>query len=90
MADNRETRDRIEGFGRDTQNVPLEWLRERREPGSEAYLAAVERLGVEPQPGDEVWSFSSPASHWKALAGRAGDALVRDGRVRHTVLTVVT
>ena len=86
MADNRDRRDRLEGFGRDEHNVPLDWLHTRLEPGSEEWLAAVEHLGVQPQPGDEIWRFGSPAHFWKALAGRAGEALVRDGQVRHSVL----
>jgi hypothetical protein len=31
------------------------------------------------QPGDELWTFRSPAESWKNLAGRAGIAVVRDG-----------
>jgi hypothetical protein len=33
------------------------------------------------RPGDELWTFSSPEESWRALAGRAGIALVRGGRV---------
>ena len=31
------------------------------------------------QPGDELWTFASPAESWQNLAGRAGVAVVRDG-----------
>ena len=31
------------------------------------------------QPGDELWTFVSPAESWQNLAGRAGIALVRAG-----------
>ena len=31
------------------------------------------------QPGDELWTFISPAESWENLAGRAGIAVVRDG-----------
>ena len=31
--------------------------------------------------GDELWFFESPAETWNSLAGRAGYALVRSGRV---------
>jgi hypothetical protein len=31
-------------------------------------------------PGDEVWEFSSPPELWQKLMGRAGIALVRNGR----------
>jgi hypothetical protein len=35
---------------------------------------------------DELWEFSSPAEYWERLAGRAGVALVRDGRpIAHVV-----
>ena len=32
------------------------------------------------KPGDELWTFMSPPDSWKNLAGRAGIALVRDGK----------
>ena len=32
-------------------------------------------------PGDELWSFESPPETWAALAGAAGYAIVRSGRV---------
>jgi hypothetical protein len=31
------------------------------------------------QPGDELWTFASPAKSWEDLAGRAGIAVVRAG-----------
>jgi hypothetical protein len=31
------------------------------------------------QPGDELWTFASPAKSWEDLAGRAGIAVVHDG-----------
>ena len=31
------------------------------------------------QPGDELWTFASPAKSWEDLAGRAGIAVVRNG-----------
>jgi hypothetical protein len=35
---------------------------------------------------DELWEFSSPGEYWERLAGRAGVALVRDGRsIAHLV-----
>ena len=40
------------------------------------------------QSGYEIWMFSSPAESWQALAGRAGVALVRRGRVIATVVTL--
>jgi hypothetical protein len=41
------------------------------------------------QPGDELWTFSSPAESWKYLAGRAGVALVRDGKPIKVVITLM-
>jgi hypothetical protein len=38
-----------------------------------------EALKAQMQPGDELWTFSSPADSWQHLAGRAGIALVRNG-----------
>jgi hypothetical protein len=38
-----------------------------------------EALKAEIQPGDELWTFSSPPASWQGLAGRAGIALVRNG-----------
>ena len=39
-----------------------------------------EALKGEMRPGDELWTFSSPPKSWEDLAGRAGIALVRDGK----------
>lgn len=38
-----------------------------------------EALKAEMQPGDELWTFSSPPASWQGLAGRSGIALVRNG-----------
>ena len=32
------------------------------------------------QPGDELWEFSTSGHSWEHLAGRAGIALVRNGK----------
>jgi hypothetical protein len=32
------------------------------------------------QEGDEIWTFSSPESHWDMLMGRAGNAIIRTGK----------
>ncbi|MGD0147065.1 MAG: hypothetical protein ABSB77_00620 [Xanthobacteraceae bacterium] len=48
-----------------------------------------EALKAEMQPGDELWTFSSPAESWKYLAGRAGVALVRDGKPIKVVITLM-
>jgi len=41
------------------------------------------------QPGDEVWRFSSPPESWRALAGRAGIALVRNGEIVEKFVTLM-
>jgi hypothetical protein len=50
---------------------------------------AWEALKAEMQPGDELWTFSSPADSWQHLAGRAGVALVRDGNPIEALVTVM-
>ena len=37
--------------------------------------------------GDELWEFSTSPESWRALAGSAGIALVRDGQVIVSILT---
>jgi hypothetical protein len=37
--------------------------------------------------GDELWSFESPPETWHNLAGRAGYALVRSGRVVDSIVS---
>jgi hypothetical protein len=41
------------------------------------------------QEGDELWQFSSPAESWQHLAGRAGIALVRQGKVVASIVTLM-
>ncbi len=48
-----------------------------------------ESLKAAMQPGDELWTFASSPASWRALAGRAGVALVRDGKIVATVVTMV-
>lgn len=40
------------------------------------------------QPGDEIWTFASPADDWKNHAGRAGIGLVRHGKVIKVIITI--
>ncbi|MCI0701450.1 MAG: hypothetical protein L0241_10250 [Planctomycetia bacterium] len=42
------------------------------------------------QPGDELWEFSSSQESWQALAGRAGIALVRTGKVVDSMVTMMS
>jgi hypothetical protein len=46
-----------------------------------------EELKAQLQPGDELWTFSSPAESWQNLAGRAGVAVVRDGNPIKVITT---
>ena len=39
--------------------------------------------------GDEFWEFCSPPESWEHLAGREGIALVREGKVIGTILTLM-
>ena len=50
---------------------------------------AWEAIKAAMQPGDELWTFSSPADSWQHLAGRAGVALVRDGNPIEALVTVM-
>jgi hypothetical protein len=46
----------------------------------------IKTLEVLMLPGDEIWEFSSPPELWQRLMGRAGIALVRNGRsIAHVV-----
>ena len=47
------------------------------------------RLIVQMQEGDELWEFSSSSDSWQHLAGRAGIALVRDGKVVDSIVTLM-
>jgi hypothetical protein len=41
------------------------------------------------RPGDELYRFTSSPESWKHLAGRAGIALVRDGEIVDTLVTMM-
>lgn len=74
----------------DGEVIPSEWLRERisieqveadhiREGESFSHARWLE-LKAQMVEGDELWSFCSDDSSWQDLCGRAGIALVRQGR----------
>jgi hypothetical protein len=46
-------------------------------------------LLAEMRDGDELWEFSSSRESWEHLAGRAGIALVRDGKVVASLVTML-
>ncbi len=45
------------------------------------------RMGTHAAEGETIWTFCAPESHWREGAGRAGYALVREGRVVDGVAT---
>jgi len=42
------------------------------------------------EPGDELWSFSSPAGSFPKKLGCMGFAIVREGAIRDTLITLET
>jgi hypothetical protein len=54
------------------------WIEERWKP----FIAQM-------QPGDELWQFLSPEHTWANLMGRAGYAIVRNGEIVHSLVTVM-
>lgn len=40
--------------------------------------------------GDELWEYSSPPESWRDLAGRAGIALVHNGEIVGSILTIMS
>jgi hypothetical protein len=81
--------------------APTEWLRERCDAypasplpaGMEVPLALTRRYREQWKTirgrlcgGDELWTFRTPEESWLHLAGRAGYAVVREGRVVDGIL----
>jgi hypothetical protein len=58
--------------------VPFGYLNER-------WQALLARM----QEGDELWEFCSSPESWAHLAGREGIALVRDGKIIDSILTIM-
>ena len=50
---------------------------------------AWEALKAAMQPGDELWTFASPAKSWEDLAGRARIAVVRNGSPIKVLVTML-
>lgn len=70
---------------------PIEWL-EKRVDIDEADVGNLpewKRIKMRFTEHDELWTFSSPAEYWAGLAGRAGVALVRNGRPIAHVTTLM-
>lgn len=47
------------------------------------------KLKAQMKEGDEIRAFSSPSDSWVALAGRAGYALVREGKAIAGIVTMM-
>ncbi|HLH11407.1 MAG TPA: hypothetical protein VKV77_05945 [Methylovirgula sp.] len=76
--------------------VPPDWLQEpvAIEQADAQYAAsglAAEwrKLKEQMHPGDRLVQFESPRNSWIHLAGRAGIALVRDGKVIAAMVTLM-
>ena len=48
---------------------------------------ALRRLEACMQPGDELWSFTTPNERWRAEIGCSGFAVLRDGDVAGVLVT---
>jgi hypothetical protein len=78
---------------------PAENLREtdRRSPERVAALlkpfgysnSEWEALKAGMEPDDELWTFESSPASWRALTGSAGIAMVREGRIVATIVTMM-
>lgn len=44
---------------------------------------------AEMMPGDELWKFRSPGTTWANMAGRAGYAIVREGKIVRSLVTLM-
>lgn len=58
-------------------------------PGLDRLPFAVRNLLDQMRDGDELWLFCSPPESWAALAGRSGVAVVREGRIISSALTLM-
>ncbi len=71
---------------------PIEWLEEQMLDIDEIDAGNSRdwhRLKMRFTEYDELWKFCSPSEYWAGLAGRAGIALVRNGRPIAHVTTVM-
>ncbi|HET6230369.1 MAG TPA: hypothetical protein VFE05_09910 [Longimicrobiaceae bacterium] len=78
--------------------IPMEWLTQRTEnaPTSQHRslpdMAALrirmawQKVKREAVEGDEVWAFANPSNTWKKLGKHTGYAVVRKGKIVHSVV----
>ena len=71
----------------DIDEIESDWLNKSGPYGvpKEAWIKMKSQM-VE---GDEIRAFSAPEEYWKNLAGRAGYALVREGKVIASIVTMM-
>jgi uncharacterized protein (DUF427 family) len=48
-----------------------------------------ELLKSQAQEGDEIWSYCSPEATWKAMCGRQGIWLIRNGKIVYDIVTLM-
>lgn len=91
----RWAREEIQRIKSERPYPPREWLTERvtladigdvRSLSHRKWSSVIKARATE---RDELWRFSSPADQWQNLAGRAGFALVREGRPIDHVVTLM-
>lgn len=71
----------------DIQEIEIKWL---DKPGPYGISATSwQELRSQMRDGDEIRPFVAPKHFWEHLAGRAGYALVRDGRAVNGVVTMM-
>jgi hypothetical protein len=66
---------------------PVEWLAKKLDPEVVRKNEYTGKLVSLMLPGDELWSYSSPPETWQHLMGRAGVALIRDGKPISEIMT---
>ena len=79
--------------------IPCEWLgaetsaeieTEELQGFNEQYLAEWRSFISQMRTGDQLRYFYSPSQTWLALAGRAGYAIVRQGKVVDSFITILS
>ena len=83
----------VEAVEADNPGLPDEDERKKRYPEAAKPFgfqhAEWQALKAEMQPGDELWTFTSPPETWRSLMGRAGLALMRDGEIVRIITTLM-
>lgn len=58
-------------------------------PTASGWRRIADSWAAEMEPGDEIWTWSTPRWTWENLCGRGGLALVRDGKPVDHVMTLM-